>query len=41
MYLANLFAFDWEMTKSPAGAIQWVPVDGQAEAQFLMRILRM
>jgi catalase-peroxidase len=31
MYLANLFAFDWEMTKSPAGAIQWVPVDGQAE----------
>ena len=31
MYLSNLFAFDWEMTKSPAGAIQWVPVDGQAE----------
>jgi len=31
MYLANLFAFDWEMTKSPAGAIQWVPVNGQAE----------
>ena len=31
MYLANLFEFDWEMTKSPAGAIQWVPVDGQAE----------
>ena len=31
MYLANLFAFDWEMTKSPGGAIQWVPVDGQAE----------
>ena len=31
MYLANLFAFDWEMTKSPAGAIQWIPVDGQAE----------
>ncbi len=31
MYLSNLFAFDWEMTKSPGGAIQWVPVDGQAE----------
>ena len=31
MYLSNLFAFDWEMTKSPAGAIQWVPVDSQAE----------
>ena len=30
MYLANLFAFDWEMTKSPAGAIQWIPVEGQA-----------
>ena len=30
MYLANLFAFDWEMTNSPGGAIQWVPVGGQA-----------
>ena len=30
LYLANLFAFDWEMTKSPAGAIQWIPVDNQA-----------
>jgi catalase-peroxidase len=24
-YLQNLFAFDWEQTKSPAGATQWVP----------------
>jgi len=24
-YLNNLFAFDWVQTKSPAGAIQWVP----------------
>lgn len=24
-YLGNLFAFDWMQTKSPAGAIQWVP----------------
>ena len=24
-YLNNLFAFDWEMTKSPAGATQWKP----------------
>lgn len=31
MYLANLYAYDWEMTKSPAGAVQWVPVEGQAE----------
>ena len=30
MYLANLFAYDWEMTKSPAGATQWIPMDGQA-----------
>jgi catalase-peroxidase len=30
MYLSNLFAFDWEKTKSPGGAIQWVPVNGQA-----------
>jgi catalase-peroxidase len=26
-YLDNLFAFDWVQTKSPAGAIQWVPSD--------------
>ena len=30
MYLANLFAFDWEMTRSPAGAVQWVPKGGAA-----------
>jgi len=30
MYLANLFAYDWEMTKSPAGATQWIPKDGAA-----------
>ncbi len=30
MYLANLFAFEWEQTRSPAGAIQWIPKDGQA-----------
>ncbi len=29
-YLDNLFAFEWEMTKSPAGATQWVPKDGAA-----------
>ena len=29
-YLANLFAFEWVQTKSPAGAIQWVPANGQA-----------
>ena len=29
-YLANLFAFDWEQSKSPAGAIQWIPKGGKA-----------
>ena len=24
-YLQNLFAFEWVQTKSPAGAIQWIP----------------
>jgi catalase-peroxidase len=26
-YLDNLFTFEWEQSKSPAGAIQWVPTD--------------
>ncbi len=30
MYLSNLFAFEWEQTRSPAGAIQWIPKGGQA-----------
>jgi catalase-peroxidase len=31
MYLANLYAYDWELTKSPAGAHQWVPKGGAAK----------
>ncbi len=27
-YFENLFGFDWELTKSPAGAHQWKPKDG-------------
>jgi catalase-peroxidase len=27
-YLENLFGFEWELTKSPAGAQQWTPKDG-------------
>ena len=30
-YLNNLYAFEWEKTKSPAGAIQWVPKGGAAK----------
>ena len=29
-YLDNLFSFEWEQTKSPAGATQWIPKGGQA-----------
>ena len=27
-YLDNLYGFDWVQTKSPAGAIQWIPANG-------------
>ena len=27
-YLENLFGFEWELTKSPAGANQWTPKNG-------------
>ena len=29
-YLDNLFTFDWVQTKSPGGAIQWIPAKGAA-----------
>ncbi len=29
-FFENLFVFDWVQTKSPAGAIQWIPKDGAA-----------
>ena len=31
-YLANLFAFEWVQSKSPAGAIQWVPANAEQVA---------
>ncbi|MFT4572461.1 MAG: catalase-peroxidase [Hyphomicrobiaceae bacterium] len=31
-FLDNLFAFDWVKTKSPAGAVQWIPAEGMASA---------
>ncbi|MEO4015859.1 catalase/peroxidase HPI [Pseudomonas rossensis] len=27
-YLENLFGFEWELSKSPAGASQWIPKNG-------------
>ena len=27
-YFENLFGYEWELTKSPAGAFQWTPKDG-------------
>ncbi len=29
-YLDNLYGFEWVKTKSPAGATQWIPANGQA-----------
>ena len=29
-YLVNLYTYDWEQSRSPAGAIQWVPARGAA-----------
>jgi catalase-peroxidase len=29
-YLDNLFAYEWVQTKSPAGATEWIPANGQA-----------
>jgi catalase-peroxidase len=30
LYFDNLFKYEWELTKSPAGAYQWKPKDGAA-----------
>jgi catalase-peroxidase len=31
-YFENLFGYDWELTKSPAGAHQWMPKGGAGDA---------
>src|SRR6202522_3606080 len=30
-YFDNLFAYEWELTKSPAGAFQWTPKEASAQ----------
>jgi len=30
-YFKHLFEYDWELTKSPAGAFQWTPKDGAGD----------
>ncbi|MEK6637318.1 MAG: catalase/peroxidase HPI [Pseudomonadota bacterium] len=30
-YFENLFEYDWELTKSPAGAFQWTPKNAEAQ----------
>ena len=30
-YLENLYGYDWDLTKSPAGAWQWVPTNPEAQ----------
>ena len=32
LYLRNLLMFEWKQTKSPAGAIQWIPTDESLHA---------
>ncbi|MEM1193584.1 MAG: catalase/peroxidase HPI [Pseudomonadota bacterium] len=31
-YLTNLFSYEWKQTRSPAGAVQWIPTDEGASA---------
>lgn len=33
-YLENLFGFEWELTKSPAGAHQWRPKNGEGAGKI-------
>lgn len=32
-YFENLFGYEWELTKSPAGAYQWTPKDGAGDGK--------
>ena len=39
-YLENLFKFEWELTKSPAGAQQWTPKNGAGAGRCRMLMIR-
>ena len=39
-YFDNLFGYEWELTKSPAGASQWTPKEHRPRAQCPMRTIR-
>ena len=39
-FFENLFGYEWELTKSPAGAHQWKPKGGAAPARSRMRTTR-
>jgi catalase-peroxidase len=39
-FFSNLFGYEWELTKSPAGAHQWTPKDGAAPARCRTRTIR-
>jgi catalase-peroxidase len=39
-FFENLFGYEWELTKSPAGAHQWTPKNGAAPARCRMRTIR-
>ena len=39
-FFENLFGYEWELTKSPAGAQQWRPKNGAGAAPCRMRTIR-
>ena len=39
-FFENLFGYEWELTKSPAGAYQWIPKDRPRRARCRMPTIR-
>ena len=38
-FFENLFGYEWELTKSPAGAHQWKPKGDAVPVQYRMRMI--